>query len=399
MLSTPPLAGSPPSLARAIVLLAVASFASQALVRAANPLLPQIAADFDVTVGQAAIVVTAYAVTHGSIQLVIGPIGDRFGKYRAIAAACAVSAVTVALCGFARSLHELAFARFASGLTIAWILPLGLAFIGDVVPYEQRQHVLGRFLAGQVLGQLFGQAAGGVIGDYLGWRAVFFLLALMFAVAAAALAVELAANPLTRPRGTAQRPRGLRADYASIFTNRWARFVLLVVFLEGTLLQGVFSFVGADLHLRFGLSFAAIGLIVACFGLGGLAYAAAVKPLMDRLGQAGIANGGGLFMAAAFLTLAMQPVWWPAPLAVLLIGLGFYMLHNTLQTVGTQMAPEARGTSVALFASLYFLGQTTGVTVAAPVMDRFGGPPLFMVSALLLPVLAFWFTRRLRRRG
>ena len=65
----------------------------------------------------------------------VGPIGDRTGKYRGVAIACALSAVTVALCGMAGSLDALTLARFASGLTAAWILPLGLAYIGDVVPY------------------------------------------------------------------------------------------------------------------------------------------------------------------------------------------------------------------------------------------------------------------------
>ena len=37
-------------------------------------------------------------------------------------------------------------------LTAGWIIPLGMAYIGDVVPYEQRQQVLGRFLAGQIPG-------------------------------------------------------------------------------------------------------------------------------------------------------------------------------------------------------------------------------------------------------
>jgi predicted MFS family arabinose efflux permease len=103
-------------------------------------------------------------------------------------------------------------------------------------------------------------------------------------------------------------------------------------------------------------------------------------------------------MGLAFLTLAIEPVWYFAPLATLCTGLGFYMLHNTLQTESTQMAPEARGTSVALFASVYFLGQTAYVTLAAPVVDRFGAPPLFVFSAVLLPMLAWRFTRRLKRR-
>ena len=69
------------ALTRAIALLAFAAFAS-GLVRVSDPLLPQIAADFAVSVGAASIVVTAYALTHGSMQFVTGPIGDRFGKYR-----------------------------------------------------------------------------------------------------------------------------------------------------------------------------------------------------------------------------------------------------------------------------------------------------------------------------
>ena len=399
MLSTPLPPAATPSPTRSIAFLAIASFASQAMVRAADTLLPQIATDLGITVGAASIVVTAYALTHGTVQFVVGPAGDRFGKYRSVALACALSAITVALCGMARSLDALALARFASGLTAAWILPLGLAYIGDVVPYGQRQQVLGRFLAGQVLGQLFGQAAGGVIGDHFGWRAMFFVLAAMFAFAAIALTYELLTNPVTRAGRGTQPSRGLRADYVSVFSNPWARFVLLVTFIEAALLQGVFPFVGADLHLRFGLSFTAIGLIIGLFGIGGLIYAATVTRLMQRLGQTGIAATGGLVMGSAFLVLAVEPTWWPAPAAVLLIGLGFYMLHNTLQTVGTQMTPEARGTSVALFASVYFLGQTAGVALAAPVMDRFGGPPLFVASAILLPLLAYWFASKLKARN
>ena len=82
---------------RSIILLAVAGFASQAQVRVMDSLLPQVAADLHTTVGVAAMVVTAYAVTHGSIQLVIGPVGDYFGKYRTVAVMCGIGAVLVAL--------------------------------------------------------------------------------------------------------------------------------------------------------------------------------------------------------------------------------------------------------------------------------------------------------------
>jgi predicted MFS family arabinose efflux permease len=227
---------------------------------------------------------------------------------------------------------------------------------------------------------------------------VFFVLAAMLAAAALALGYELIANPITRSGRETPAGRSLHADYKAVLFNPWARTMLLVVGLEGALFQGVYPFVSADLHLRFGLSFAPIGIIIGIFALGGLVYAATVKPLMRHLGQTGIANAGGLVMGLSFLTLAVEPVWYFAPLATLGVGLGFYMLHNTLQTEATQMAPQARGTSLALFASMYFIGQTVGVALAAPVMDNFGARPLFAISAALLPALALWFTRQLRTR-
>src|SRR5882672_618072 len=88
---------------RSIILLAGAGFASQAMVRGTDSLLPQIAADFGTTVGEASIVVAAYRVSHGWLQLVIGAVGDRFGKYRTVAVMCAVASILVALCGTVQS--------------------------------------------------------------------------------------------------------------------------------------------------------------------------------------------------------------------------------------------------------------------------------------------------------
>ena len=385
---------------RAIALLAVAGFSSQAMVRAADSLLPQIATDIGVTVGAASIIVTAYAITHGSVQLIIGPIGDRFGKFVMVAIACALCSITVMACGLAQSLTTLALARLASGLTAAWIIPLGMAFVGDVVPYDRRQQVLGRYLTGQISGQLFGQAAGGIIGDWLGWRAVFFLLAAIFALAAIALFRELATNPGTRPEQRAdEKSRGLVADYTVVLSNPWARTVVIAALIEAALMWGAFAYVGADLHLRFGLSFTLVGLIVGTFGIGGLIYAASVQSLVRRFGQIGLATFGGLLVGLAYLMLALAPVWWITPAAVIAVGLGFYMLHNTLQTNATQMSPEARGTAVSIFSSALYVGQSIGVLGGSLLIDRAGGPAIFLVAALLLPVLGFWFAAKLRQRA
>ncbi len=384
---------------RSIVLLAVAGFASQAQVRVMDSLLPQVAADLHTTVGAAAMVVTAYAVTHGSIQLIIGPVGDRFGKYRTVALTCAVGAVLVALCGMVSTLPQLALARLATGAAAGWVIPISMAYVGDVTPPERLQPILARYLSGQILGQLFGQAAGGVLGDFLGWRNVFFVLAGMFALASAGLVFELAANPQTRVRSRHGdgRGRGFVADYGAVLSNPFARIVIAAAFLEGALAWGALAYIGAQLRLRFGLSYTLVGIIVACFGIGGLIYAALVKILVRRLGQAGLAIGGAFILMAAYIEIGLGSLWWLAPLAMTGIGLGFYMLHNTLQTNATQMTPQARGTAVALFSSALYVGQTAGVAAGAPVIDHLGAAPLFVGAAIALPILAVWFAGELKR--
>jgi YNFM family putative membrane transporter len=396
--STPPVPRG--SATSAITLLAFAAFASQSMVRVSDSLLPQISADFGVSVGAASIVVTAYALAHGSVQLIAGPVGDRFGKYACVTVAAAISTVLVLLCGLAGSLPALVAARLACGLSAGWIIPLAMAFLGDVIPYERRQQVLGTFLSGQILGQLFGQAAGGVLGDLFGWRRVFFFLAALFAIATVALLVEFIRNPITHAsHASATRSRGFITDYATVLRSPWARQIIAMGFIESAFMFGAFAYVGADLHLRFGVSFAVVGLFVGAFAIGGLIYSLSVRGLVNRLGQIGLATRGGIMLALAYVTIAFTPRVSLAPFAITAIGLGFYMLHNTLQTNATQMSPEARGTAVAIFSSTLYLGQTLGVAINGIIFDRFTAVPVFVIAATGLLALGLWFARELRRHA
>ena len=67
------------------------------------------------------------------------------------------------------------------------------------------------------------------------------------------------------------------------------------------------------------------------------------------------------------------------------------MLHTTVQIHVTQVAPEERGSAVALFATFLFLGQASGVWLAARVVDAAGMAPVFMAAAAGLAVLAVLF--------
>lgn len=385
---------------RTILLLSSAAFASSVNIRVCDPLLPQVAHAFSTTPGAAAAMVTSFAIAYGLLQLAWGPIGDRRGKYLVAALASIASGVFTAAGGLATTMDALVVARFFAGAASAAIIPLAFAWIGDAFAFADRQAVLARFLSAQFAGIVLGQAAGGFLGDLLGWHWVFVIVGAIHLAAGAAMLAELKLNPGAQP-AAAPALLGWRptlSAIASLLANPWVRVMLVTVFFEAFAMYGAFAFVGADLHHRFGVGFGFIGLILCVYGAGALTYSLTARHLVRILGERGLVAAGGGVLAFCFAALAAAPNVYVAAPVIALMGLGFYMLHNTLQTNATQMAPERRALGVSLFAFFLFLGQSLGVAFASPVMDGWGAWPIYLAAALIIPVAALWFRSRLRFR-
>jgi predicted MFS family arabinose efflux permease len=382
---------------RAVFLLSLAAFASAASLRATDPLLPQLAAEFSVTAGSAASVVTAFAVSYGLLQAVYGPLGDRYGRYLVVCLTTLASALGTFACAWAPALDALIAARFVAGATVGALIPLSMAWIGDVVAYGQRQALIARFLLGQILGTAFGQSVAGLLAERFGWRAIFVVLGVLYLLVGMLLLAEFRTNPLTRQSPgdpTVTIASGL-ARMAGLLAHPWVRAIVATVFLEGMLMFGSIAFIPMHLQQRFGLGPGAAGAMVTAYAAGGALYALGARRFVAALGERGLALGGGLVLAAGYLSLALAPVAWATLPGILLVGVGFYMLHNTLQVNATQMAPAARGSAVSLFALCLFTGQSVGVWLSGRVVDAYGTVPLFVAVALGLALLGRDFRRRL----
>ncbi len=392
----------------------LAAFASMAAMRVCDPMLVTLSQEFAVTTGDASAVVAAFAVAYGVLQLFYGPLGDRIGKLRVIAAAASGCAVFSAITALAPSLTLLVLARAAMGAAAAGIIPLSMAWIGDQVPYAQRQEALARLMGATVSGMMFGQWFGGFAAQNWGWRSAFAALALLFALAAAGLLRQLrggqgAAVQVPAPgsaAGTgaatataAAAPPASALSYVhktlALLRVPRVRWVLTVTAIEGACAFGTLAFVPSRLIDGFGLSASAAGAVMVLYGVGGLCYSLFARRWLAALGERGLALTGGTLLAAGLLALAWSPWMAGAVAGCFASGLGFYMLHNTLQTQATQMAPEARGTAVTLFACLLFLGQSCGVLAMAASVDRGLLAPMFTLAALGVGVLGVLVSRKL----
>ena len=377
---------------RAVFLLSLAAFASAASLRATDPLLPLIADEYAVTAGAASAAVTAFALSYGLLQVVCGPLGDRYGRYRTIAAAALVSAFGSAACALAPSLGALVAARFVSGATIGAFIPLALAWIGDTVSYEKRQPLLARFLVGQMAGVAFGTAAAGWLGEHFGWRTIFFAMAALLFIVALLLVLEVKRNPLAARSGAGRGAiRQSLARMPRLLVHPRLRVLIATGYVEGLFIFGALAFVAIYLQRRFLVGPGLAGTLVTAYAAGGMLYAVAARRAVRRLGERGLATLGGSALFIGYLGLALSPSLALTTLSIGAVGAGFYMLHTTVQTHVTQVAPEDRGSAVALFATFLFLGQASGVWLASHVVDAAGMAPVFLAAALGLAALAAAF--------
>jgi predicted MFS family arabinose efflux permease len=378
----------------ALLALAAAAFVSGANLRLFDALLPTVAEDFKVAPTTASLVVTAFTLAYGLFQIVHGPLGDRIGKLRVIGGATLIAAAASLGCAFAPTLDSLAALRFATGIGAAAIVPLSLAWIGDNTPYERRQHTLGRFLSFILLGQIMGPALGGALAEFVSWRRVFDAMAVIFmAVSVVLFSVD---RRTPAPSAAIEKSHGnVWRNYAAVLGDPWVRIVVLTVFLEGGLFYGAFAFTGAYLKQRFDLSYLLIGGMLAGFGLGGVVYSLLVKWLLVRLGEKGFVRLGGALIFGCMSVLPLLP-WWQATVPVFVItGFGFYMFHNTLQTRATEMAPQLRGTAIAVFAFCLFMGQAGGVAACGVAIRVLHYGWTFAISGACLALLGRWFSGRI----
>ena len=377
----------------------MAGFVSGSAIRIAEPMLPKLATEFDVSAAAAGSVITWFALAYGGFQLVHGPIGDRLGKLRTIAGALLLAGVASCACAAATSLDSLALCRFAVGMTAGAVIPLSFAYIGDNIPFESRQAMLGRFIGGILLGQTSGPLLGGLFSDWIGWRYTFLVPGAAFVLIGLSLGYAARGERVAADPG---RSSVLRV-YLTLFRRPLVQAMCAFVAFESFLFSGLFAYFGVYMHDAFAFSFTVIGVCLAGFGVGGVAYSMSVKFLMVRLGQAGIVRTGGALLLFAHLMLGLVPHPWLMFPLIVTIGLGFLMLHNTMQTFATEMAPGARGAGVALFAFALFFAQAIGVSLVGEFIDSelmkiTGFPVLFGAVGIALGLLAWifasWITRR-----
>jgi predicted MFS family arabinose efflux permease len=377
---------------RLLNIVGVVTFATSLFTRAVDPVIPQIATSLFVDPAMAALLSTAFALPYAVLQPLLGPLADVIGKVRMMTICLVLLTLASVASAFVQSFPVLLTLRMLSGIVSGGIFPAAMAFAADLAPIERRQVAISRILFAGMSGNLLGASASGIVADLIGWRGVFLVVG---AVGAVAFVTALIGFRGTTVQAARIPLKSVPANYRVILANPRAKVCFGAVFLEGIFIFGVFPYV-ALLLLAGGEARASIaGVVIAGFSIGGVFYTILVGRLLGMVGQRRVMTAGAIFAALALSAVALDLRWPLAFLAFAVLGLGFYLLHGSIQVFMTELAPEARGASASLHSSSFFLGQAIGPIFYGLGFAWIGEDATLIVAAVAVALIGFASVRLL----
>jgi len=342
------------------------------------PAFPRIAASFGAQVPDVQLTLASYFVGLALGQLVYGPLADRLGRKPPLYFGLALFALASAGCALTGSVWSLAGVRFVQALGGCAEMVIARAIVRDLFDDRQAAKVFSSLVLVMGLAPILAPLGGGYLAGHVGWRAIFWFLALAGAATLVSTALFFRES-LPPERRIRQSASDVMRTYASLLRHR--EFMLHSMTI-GIGMAGLFAYVGGSPYVFqkiFHISEARFGLFFGPIACGIIGMSQVNGVLAGRFDIRRILRAALFVHAAAGLVLLIDALtgfggFWGIylPLCVVIASMGFVFPNTTVLA----MSPHGRiaGNASAVLGFLQFGVSAIGGLVVSSLQNAQSTP-------------------------
>lgn len=388
---------TPAHIATLVCLTAVASMNMNVFL----PSLPGMAEYFDAPYPVLQLSVSAYLLGSALLQVIAGPLSDKFGRRPIILWGFGIFIVATIGCALAPTVEVfLGFRMMQAAVVVG--MAISRASIRDTLPPAKAASLIGYVTMGMAIAPMFAPMFGGFLDELFGWQATFVFLALLGVATFVLTWFDLGETAAKTDNSVFQQFK----EYPSLLkTRRFWAYSMTLAFATGSYFAflGGGPFVGSVIY---GLSPTALGLAFAAPALG---YAAgnflagrySVRVGLSRMINLGISTvmfGLGSVIIAFYLGFDSVTVFF---VSMVFVGLGNGMTIPNATSAMLSVRPELAGSASGLGGALMIGGGASLTAYAGTMLDAEAGalPLLWLMfaSAAISAVLALYAKSRTDR--
>ena len=326
-------------------------------------LLNVLGADLQVPPTTAGLLLFAGGLVVGVGAPVLAGLTSRFDRRMLLAATAALYAVGHGLAALAPEFWSLLIIRTVTMVAAALFTPQAAATVGLLVPTEKRSEEIAFIFIGWSMASVVGIPLGSILGAEFGWRATFFAMAGLSAVAFAVVLLSLKSGLRVQPLQF--------SSWVAVFKNPILLCIMMVTLLSMSGQFTVVSYLAPILRGAFAATPQDIALMFAVFGVAGVLgnYLATMA-----IGRFGVDRAILVTLLFLFTGIGMFGVFFGnyflACVSCFIWGLGTFSSNSMQQSRLVGIAPTLAAATVALNTSAVYLGQSVGAATGGFVIKN-----------------------------
>ena len=353
------------------------------------PVLPLYAESFGVDLAAVGVALAAFALARLVLNIPLGIVADRWGRRPLLIGGPAVVAVGMLGSALAPGIGELVAWRFVAGAGSAMYMTAALVYLTDIATPANRARYIAMNQAALRLGVSVGPIVGGLISEQFGFRAPFYLVAVVTTLAAVYAWARLHE---TRPATSRTAPAGGQS-WRPLFRSKpfvAVAFVSLAVFFtRGTIQFTLIPLQGAN---DYGLSPGQIGFILSGIAGIGLVILGPAAWAADRFGRRAVILPSLFGTGAALVLFATADSVESFLVASAVLALALSISGPAAAAFTADIAPEElRGRAFGIYRSAGDVGLLIGPPLLGTVADAGGFPPAYLITGAVVTTIAIGF--------